>query len=211
MSSRDRILKKLRGARIPFTDIPPVDNRQHMSAVDDTSPEGLAERFISEAEALGCTVYQPVDDAAAIEQVLRIVGDGAQVNVWQTLPLDGLRDRLQRGGHTVTTGRDPQADVGVTGVYAALAATGSLVVMSAPDTPRSTSLLPDVHIALVRRDQITTDFEDYMASLAADDYAALRATSNMNIITGPSKTADIAQELIKGAHGPRKVHIVLLG
>lgn len=211
MSSRDRILKKLRGARTPFTDIPPVEKRLHVSVIEDTSPDGLTERFISEAEALGCTVHQPVDDTAAIEQVLRIVGDGAQVNLWQKLPLDGLSDRLQRAGHTVTTGRDPKADVGVTGVYAALAATGSLVVMSAPDTPRSTSLLPDVHVALVRRDQITTDFEDYMASLAADDYAALRATSNLNIITGPSKTADIAQELIKGAHGPRKVHIVLLG
>ena len=59
MSSRDNILGRLRAARRPFEDLPPLTSHRHMAPVDDTSPEALRARFIQEAEALGCLVTTP--------------------------------------------------------------------------------------------------------------------------------------------------------
>ena len=101
--------------------------------------------------------------------------------------------------------------VGITGVTAALAATGSLVLESGAGRHRSTSLLPDVHIALMRAEQILPDLECWQQAQQQFGYPAFTKSSNTTVVTGPSKTADIGHELVKGAHGPREVHIVILG
>ncbi|MBC8100924.1 MAG: LUD domain-containing protein, partial [Armatimonadetes bacterium] len=54
------------------------------------------------------------------------------------------------------------------------------------------------------------DFETWLSADTQGDYTAFRAAANLVVVSGPSKTADIAQELIKGAHGPREVHIIIL-
>ncbi|MBK9123782.1 MAG: lactate utilization protein [Chloroflexi bacterium] len=107
--------------------------------------------------------------------------------------------------------RDPSARVGLTGVEAALAGTGSLVVSSGPGKPRFASLLPPVHIAVVRADQILPDVEAWFEQVSASGLTHFRESANVVFITGGSRTADIAQELILGAHGPVEVHVVLIG
>jgi L-lactate dehydrogenase complex protein LldG len=95
------------------------------------------------------------------------------------------------------------ADVGITGVAAAVAETGSLVCTSGPQQWRGLSLIPPVHVAIVRADQIVPDLLDVLATANPDPPAAL------TLISGPSKTADIEGILITGVHGPGHVHVVV--
>ena len=95
------------------------------------------------------------------------------------------------------------ADVGISGVDHLLAETGSLVVLSRPDQPRSLSLLPPVHIVVAEVGQIVPDLFDLFARLDG-------LPSCLTLITGPSKTGDIELRLVTGVHGPGEVHVVLV-
>ncbi|MCB8917145.1 MAG: lactate utilization protein [Ardenticatenaceae bacterium] len=95
------------------------------------------------------------------------------------------------------------ADVGVSGVLAALVETGSLVVASGPGRSRLATLLPPVHIALVSSQQFTTDLFTWTAARQG----ALPA--NTVLISGPSKTADIEQTMSVGVHGPKRLLVIV--
>jgi len=85
-----------------------------------------------------------------------------------------------------------------------LADTGSVVLGAAPDEPRARSLLPYVHVSLLREDRILPGLEELFEALGGELPSALA------IVTGPSRSADIEQKLAVGVHGPGEVHIVLL-
>ncbi len=97
--------------------------------------------------------------------------------------------------------------VGVTGAFAAIAETGTLVVASGPDTPASASLLPETHVAVVRAERIVARMEEAW-DLARRAFGQLPRA--INFISGPSRTGDIEQQLVLGAHGPYRVHIVIV-
>jgi L-lactate utilization protein LutC len=99
------------------------------------------------------------------------------------------------------------ADVGITGVDALIAETGSIVLASRPGQARSPSLLPPVHIAVAERSQLVPDLFD-MFDLQFRPENPI--PSCLTIITGPSKTGDIELRLVTGVHGPREVHVVLI-
>ncbi|MBI4189148.1 MAG: lactate utilization protein C [Betaproteobacteria bacterium] len=98
--------------------------------------------------------------------------------------------------------------VGITGCFCAIAETGTLMLLSGPSTPAATSLLPETHVAVVRTSRIVRGMEDAWNLLRGEHTAMPRA---VNFVSGPSRTADIEQTLVLGAHGPYRVHIVLLG
>ena len=99
--------------------------------------------------------------------------------------------------------------VGITGCFCAIAETGTLMLLSGEDTPPQMSLLPETHIAVVAASRIVRGMENAWALLRAERPIALpRAVS---FISGPSRTADIEQTVTLGAHGPYRVHIILLG
>jgi L-lactate dehydrogenase complex protein LldG len=97
--------------------------------------------------------------------------------------------------------------VGVTGAFAAIAETGTLVFASGPDTPSTVSLLPETHVAVVSAGRIVAHMEDAWALARAEFGQLPRA---INFVSGPSRTADIDQTIVLGAHGPYRVHIVLV-
>ena len=99
-------------------------------------------------------------------------------------------------------------DAGVTDVHAALAETGTLICCSDSTHGRGLSLVPPIHIAIVRRSDILPDMLDYMATCESTDPADL--PSAQALITGPSKTGDIEGVLITGVHGPGRVLICLV-
>jgi L-lactate dehydrogenase complex protein LldG len=119
---------------------------------------------------------------------------------WTTRPLLQIR----RGG-------SPAADATtVTPAFAAIAETGTLLLRSGPDTPTTLNFLPDTHIVILRADQVVAAYED-----GWDRLRAVRGLLNdlprvVNFITGPSRTADIEQQIVQGMHGPRRLHIVLV-
>lgn len=211
MSARDRILSRLRQAQAPFADLELASERRAMLPLPEMDADERLALFIREAEQLGSFVYQ-VDENEAIEQIMDLLDGDGSVLSWADdhLPMAGLSAMLASLGVSTAEPDDGDIRVGITGATAALAATGSLVLESGAGRPRSASLLPDRHIALMTADQLHTDLEDWQAAQAASGYPAFRQASNTVIITGPSKTADIGHELVKGAHGPRELHILVL-
>jgi L-lactate dehydrogenase complex protein LldG len=97
--------------------------------------------------------------------------------------------------------------VGITGVFCAIAETGTLMLLSGPRTPAATSLLPETHVAVMRADRLVSTMEDAWRLLRAEPGTPPRA---VNFVSGPSRTADIEQTLTLGAHGPYRVHVVLV-
>ncbi|MGE5171396.1 MAG: LutC/YkgG family protein [Rudaea sp.] len=102
-----------------------------------------------------------------------------------------------------TTGNDA---LGITGCYCAIAETGTLVFVTGADTPSATFLLPETHVAVVRASRIVAGMEDAFARVRAEG-GMPRA---VNLVSGPSRTGDIEQTIVLGAHGPRYVHILLV-
>ena len=98
--------------------------------------------------------------------------------------------------------------LGITGSFCAIAETGTLVFLSGADTPSATALLPDTHIAILRPERIVAGMEEAFALIRTECGAMPRA---MNMISGPSRTGDIEQTIVLGAHGPFRVHILQLG
>ncbi|MDE2747346.1 MAG: lactate utilization protein [Chloroflexota bacterium] len=208
MSARERILSRLRAAQAPFTDVALIVERRQMIPPQTMTASERLNQFIDNAQSLGCFVYQ-VDRSEAVEQIMDLLDGDKSLLSWDEahLPLDGAHGLLNSLGVAVAQHNDGGVRVGLTGVNAALAATGSLVLESGAGRYRSASLLPDLHIALMTADQVLPDLETWAAARA---HEAFREASNTVIVSGPSKTADIGHQLVKGAHGPRELHILIL-
>jgi hypothetical protein len=90
--------------------------------------------------------------------------------------------------------------------YAGIAETGSLVLLSGADTPVTTNFLPDNFICVLKAGDVLPDMESLWARMAGEQRAMPRS---VNLVTGPSRTADVEQIIQMGAHGPRRVHVIL--
>ena len=211
MSNREIILERLRQREQPFPAAPQPGVYRPMVPLNDTAPAALRARFIGEAQKAACVIHEADSPESAVDLILSIVGERTTISAWdpKQIPVPGLRTALA-AANVAVVGQDAEARVGLTGVDAALASTGSLVLMSGPGRYRAASLLPSVHIAVVTAGQIVPDLESWMAAQRADGLEPLRRPSNVVIITGPSRTADIAMQLVMGMHGPRELHVVLL-
>ena len=99
--------------------------------------------------------------------------------------------------------------VSITGAFAGIAETGTLVMASGPDHPVTLNLLPDTHIVVIRESDIVGGYEDVWRRLRAR-YGKDHMPRTINTITGPSRTGDIEQAMELGAHGPRRMHIVVV-
>ncbi|MEW6199096.1 MAG: lactate utilization protein [Planctomycetota bacterium] len=209
----DRLRRRV---RLPAkkTELPPADDT--LRAVEPSLD--LAARFVASAEAAGCRVHR-VGTADWTAQVARIVTEHRIASVLvQVEPgtaltperaADLTRVLADRGVSMMTETSDAVLfDVGaaVTGVLSATAETGTLVCASGAASARGATLIPPVHIAVVDQSQLVADLYDTFAWLRRRD----ELPANVNLITGPSKTADIEGVLVTGMHGPGVVHVILL-
>lgn len=126
----------------------------------------------------------------------------------------GIPSRIWASEADSATYRDQcfSAAAGITGVDFALAESGSLVVSSATEGAQLASLAPPIHIAFYLRRQVVESLEEVLDGLAISAERASESIGGRSIvlITGTSRTADIEQILIRGVHGPREVHAVLV-
>ncbi|MEW6123535.1 MAG: LUD domain-containing protein [Pseudomonadota bacterium] len=99
---------------------------------------------------------------------------------------------------------------GLSHAFAGIAESGTVVMVSGPDNPSTLNLLPDHHLIVVRADEITGNYEAVWDRLRAA-YGPGVMPRTVNWITGPSRSADIEQTLLLGAHGPRSLHVLLVG
>jgi L-lactate dehydrogenase complex protein LldG len=209
MSARDVILQRVRAAHstgfVPQPGHHGHVAREHLSPPSRT--EGGLDRFLRELSALGVEAYVEASAANVRARVAEMVA-GRHVFSWDAaqLPYD-LWNALPGATATGASTRDLQAaaDIGVTGCHAAIAETGSLVVLSGRGTPRAASLLPPVHLCVVQADQLYPTMGEFFAARSGDIASAACCT----FITGPSRTADIELTLTLGVHGPGKVIVVV--
>lgn len=116
---------------------------------------------------------------------------------WSETPLLKLRAGVAEGADIV----------GITGAFVAVAETGTLMLLSGPGHPSTINALPETHIVVLRRDQVVGAYEDGWARLRASGRDMPRT---VGMVTGPSRTGDIEQTIYLGAHGPRRLHIILV-
>jgi L-lactate dehydrogenase complex protein LldG len=216
MSSRDRILQKIRRLQGRGGEAPSPAEREQLDTYLKRHPRGplpeaggdLVARFRLKAEASASStdrVAAERDVPAAVARHLDAHKLPKSGCVWPALA------RLDwRGAGLTLEPRAANGDdmVGVTGVFCALAETGTLMMCSGPGTPASASLLPETHVAIVPAARIVPHMEDGWDLLRAEQGSLPRA---VNFISGPSRTADIEQTIVLGAHGPYRVHIVVVG
>jgi L-lactate utilization protein LutC len=207
MTARESILGSIRGAlnRTAGQDPgppPPVSLR-----IPQQDAADRAALFAQRLEKLaGKCFFAPTPDAAA--DCVRTLLDGKRA-VASAAPF--LRSCGITGlpGVSMDTSRNAcaQADIGITSADFALADTGTIVLLAGARESRLVSLLPPVHVAVFPRSAILTGLDELFSVLP--DPAG--QTSSMVLITGPSRTADIEQILVRGVHGPGTVHAVIVG
>jgi L-lactate dehydrogenase complex protein LldG len=104
-------------------------------------------------------------------------------------------------------GRDP---VAVSHAFGAVAESGTLMLLSGSANPTTLNFLPDTHIVVVNAADVAGDYETLWGRLRERDGSG-KMPRTVNLITGPSRSADIEQTLILGAHGPRRLHVIVVG
>ncbi len=111
---------------------------------------------------------------------------------------------------SIRRGKTEGADqVGVTGAFAAIAETGTLMLASGAHHPTTLNFLPDTHIVVMPASKVVGPYEDAWDRLRAA-HGGQTPPRTVNFVTGPSRTGDIEQRILMGAHGPRRLHVVLI-
>ena len=185
-----------------------------------------------------CTVDTPKAAAAAIARKISDTptewGGSRQVCVWDhplidSLSLESVLDeyntpviscasflspstqRLSEKQRTALRRAIINSYVGITAAEFCVADTATIVLRTRPGQPRSVSLVPSLHIAVITESQILEDLKELYAHLRWESYPRpADLTTCMTLVSGPSKTADIEATLVHGAHGPRALSLVVI-
>ncbi|WP_028226863.1 LutC/YkgG family protein [Paraburkholderia ferrariae] len=213
-AARRSILARIRAAQGREA-TPAASEREAVADYLARHPEGprpplegdLVARFVREAQKMSTSVDEVEGMAAvpaAAQRYLAERGLSMQAVAWTTLAsLDWAA-----AGLTVAFRKPEDRDlVGLTGCFCATAETGTLVLLSSPQTWASGALLPETHIAVVPASRIVAGHEEAFALIRAERGELPRA---VNFVSGPSRTGDIEQTIILGAHGPYRVHVVVV-
>jgi L-lactate dehydrogenase complex protein LldG len=218
-ASRNAILDKLRGAARRDGDEAAaraaVDTRLRTHA-RGTIPargkldrEGLIDLFAAQAVAVDATVAR----VAALDDVPATVADylrGENLPTKLRLAPDPKLDACswdQAPMLDIVYGKAEAEDmVTVTGAFAGIAESGTMMLVSGPETPTTLNFLPDTHIVVLRASEMVGAYEDAWDRLRNTG----RMPRTVNLITGPSRSGDIEQTLHLGAHGPRRLHVILV-
>ncbi len=174
------------------------------------SEEGRVELFVRMAEEADATVRR-VDKLSDVPAVVAeyLAGENlapeARIGGLDDIPWDERPLLALRRGRA-----EPLDAVGLSPAFAGIAETGTCMLISGKETPTSLNFLPDTHIVILRRDAIIASYEDGFDRLREAAKQNGEWPRTVNLITGPSRTGDIEQKIELGAHGPRRLHIVLV-
>lgn len=228
IAARDQILHDIRqslrsGSRVP------AEQEAQLEARLKNHPAGLIPRrsvgldrarllalFEAQAQLVTTTVVRVkslADVPAAVAEYLSSQNLPAGAAVAPDKLLDSV-PWSQRPLLKLRRGKpDPSDQVGIVAPFAAIAETGTLMLLSGADGPSTLNFLPDTHVAVLPVGRVVGPMEDAWRRLR-ETRGELSDAANMprtvNFITGPSRTADIEQKIEMGAHGPRRQHIILV-
>ncbi len=222
MSGREAIFGKIR--RSLGVDGKEAERRAVVAARLKDAPRGIIpERghldpaarvalFKSLAEKWSATVAEVADAGAvpqAVAEYLRARNLPANIRIGADPLLAGMPwDQTQiEVTHGPSDGHDP---ISVSHASAAVAESGTLILTSGPDNPTTLNFLPETHIVVLKAEDVAGDYETVWDSLR-ERYGKGAMPRTVNMITGPSRSGDIEQKILLGAHGPRALHIVIVG
>ncbi|MFM7668988.1 MAG: lactate utilization protein C [Betaproteobacteria bacterium] len=213
-AARAAIFKRIRQAQGRPEQVSDAERQQVAQYLAESNPgpkpaigSDLVGRFCKQAERTSQTldrVSHISQVPAAVARYLDQHGISRQAIAWRT-----LQDLPWQDSAIAVEFRKPINEdlVGITGCFCAIAETGTLLLLSGPDTFSSAALLPETHIALLPVTRIVGAMEDAFALAKSERGELPRAT---NFISGPSRTGDIEQTIVLGAHGPYRVHVILI-
>ncbi len=160
---------------------------------------GATVAIVEDARKLGREIAHFLSQAS-LPRTLRMAPDPA---------LDYIAMIKQTGFSIARGGAEPSDRVGLTGALAGIAETGTLMLASGAFQPMSLALLVEAHIVVLHRARIVGSYEEAMERFRSAD-GAHNLPRAVIFITGPSRSADIEQKIQYGAHGPRRLHIVVV-
>ena len=180
------------------------------------APDQQVELFIRMAEEVQASVVRLNSAAEVPDAVAAYLAENNLPSTLVMTPdpqLEGI-PWADRPLLEIRRGRAEDGDLtGVTACIAGVAETGTLMLTSGPESPTRNNFLPDHHLVVMRRDQVVATYEDGFDRLRAPAQAGSGEwvpPRTVNFITGPSRTGDIEQKIELGAHGPRRLHIILI-
>jgi L-lactate utilization protein LutB len=205
------------------------EEAQRIRARINENRPALLDRFAEVAEVRGWNVHRTSDPENAMAHIQSLADSLGVKNavrsdqeVFGQILVDAPLESTGINVTTVSHGPDRSrgflrssiiaADIGLTGADYAVAETGSVIVMPRKGMSRLVSVVPPVHLALVRPEDLVESLDDLFLLRRLEYHEkGGEMGSYLNFITGPSRTADIEQTLVVGVHGPKEVHLVLLG
>jgi L-lactate dehydrogenase complex protein LldG len=215
-TGRDRMLASIRagigrqsarrhGAPAPRKPVPLIPARGTAPGVDVVA---LFKAQLANAKATLDEVASAADVPAAVARYLANNNYEARVRLSPDARISGLpwdKTPLLDISSGRSYGQDPTS---VTPAVAAVAETGTMVLQSSETTPTTLHFLPDQHVVVISKSQIVGSYEDALARVKRGPDGALPRT--VNFVTGPSRSADIGKILLMGAHGPKKLHVIVV-
>lgn len=208
---REYILHKVRTALGRNAGQPPAPAPEARLRIPDHDFETRWRQFSQALEKLGGKPERVATREEARRRVAALLGespavasDAPYLAECGITSLPGVRSGFRDGASLRAACAGAQ--YGITSAHYALADTGTLVLLCSPQEPRLVSLLPPVHVAVLPAGRMLTGLDELLSILPqpAD------LTSAMVLITGPSRTADIEQILVRGVHGPGEIHVIVV-
>ncbi len=180
--------------------------------------DNLIESFIKEMLNVNTVVHSTETGDELRAYIIELVRNKgvSSYTMWESDYLNslGLKELLKREGLDQIISNDKndiaEAGIGITGADYAIADTGTLVLLTDENKPRSVSLLPPIHLAIIRKSDIVIDIRELFIILKQRLDAGQSTPSCMTFITGPSRTADIELNLTLGVHGPKELHVIII-
>jgi len=193
-----------------------AEHRRNLTPARATSLDsaGQADLFVAMAEAVQTTVSRVAEDGDIPGEVARYLTAENLPAEFRMAPDPNL-DTIPWSARPLLNIRhgkaEPSDAVSLTPCLAAIAETGTLMLVSGEATPTTLNFLPDTHIVVLRASQVVAGYEDGWDLLRRrPGNGPQRLPRVVNFITGPSRTGDIEQKIELGAHGPRRLHVILI-
>lgn len=204
----------------------PSDTKETLDIIysrSETEKEKLVDILRETGNALKvCThITQTMDEAAAVvvelirskepefnhnkHIVLHDHPDIAALNLWNRFSREAVTIHTTFSSDQQVRDKTIASFIGITAPAIGVADSATLIEQTEPGRPRSTSLVPSIHIALLRRENLVADLTEAYALMEEKKHL-----QSFVFVTGPSKTADIEAHLVHGAHGPCEVHLIVL-
>ncbi len=221
-NSREEILHKIRqglkGISVPIPEEKTFKtDKEEVIALASKTRKQLVKQFAVELSKVNTNIIETKNENETKSSLQNFIkGKGIKsFSIWESQYLKGLnlKSELKDAGLNLITAKNKdriaKADIGITEADYAIADTGTLVLLANKFQPRTVSLLPPIHLAIVKPENLVRNISDLFIILKSKLQQGQDLTNCMTFITGPSRTADIELNLTLGVHGPKELYVFI--